>query len=142
MNKKETIDADGNEYYQKPIRHAQQPNDELNKILIKKEYLKQVRKWVAGSTPDTEEIESPDENVIQGKKEGSSQLIQIIPESEQKVEPDIQDFNLSIGTISLTIEEPQKEIQKKEPPQPAKVETRSSRESSSSRLSRHYIRII
>lgn len=142
LNKEETIDADGNEYYQKPIRHAQQPDDELNKILIKNEYLKQVRKWVSGSTPDTEEIESLDENVIQGKKEGSSQFIPVISESKQKETPDIQDFNLSIGTISLTIEEPQKEIQNKEPPQPAKVETRPSRESSSSRLSRHYIRIM
>jgi len=142
LNKEETIDADGNEYYQKPIRHAQQPNDELNRILIKNEHLKQVRNWVAGSTPDTEEIESLDENVIQGKKEAKPQFIPVIPESEQKEAPDIQDFNLSIGTISLTIEEPQKEIQKKEPPQPAKVETRSSRESSSSRLSRHYIRIM
>ena len=142
LNKEKMIEADGNEYYQKPIRHAQQPDDELNRILIKNEHLKQVRKWVAGSTPDTEEIESHEGRLIQGKKEAKPQFIPVIPESEQKAEPDIQDFNLSIGTISLTIEEPQKEIQKKEPPQPAKVETRSSRESSSSRLSRHYIRII
>jgi len=141
-SRENTMDAAVNEYNQKPIRHAQQPDDELNKILIKNEYLKQVRKWVTGSTPDTEEIESLDENVIQGKKETESQFIHVISESKQKEAPDIQDFNLSIGTISLTIEEPQKEIQKKEPPQPAKVETRSSRESSSSRLSRHYIRIM
>ncbi|MCD4768157.1 MAG: hypothetical protein K8R34_16850 [Methanosarcinales archaeon] len=141
LNKEETIDADGNEYYQKPIRHVQQPNDEINRILIKNEHLKQVRKWVSGSTPDTAEIESHEGRLIQGKKEAKPQFIPAIPESEQKAEPDIQDFNLSIGTISLTIEEPQKEIQKKEPLQPAKVETRSSSESSSSRLSRHYIRI-
>ncbi len=142
LNKEETIDTDGNEYFQKPIRQTQQKDDESNEIRIKKEYLKQVSKWVAGNTPDTEEIESLDENVIQGKKEAKPQFIPVIPESKQKEAPDIQDFNLSIGTISLTIEEPQKEIQKKEPPQPAKVETRSSRESSSSRLSRHYIRIM
>jgi len=141
-SRENTMDAAVNEYNQKPIRHAQQPDDELNKILIKNEYLKQVRKWVSGSTPDTEEIESQEGGVIQGKKETESQFIHVISESKQKEAPDIQDFNLSIGTISLTIEEPQKEIQKKEPPQPAKVETRSSRESSSSRLSRHYIRIM
>jgi hypothetical protein len=141
-SRENTMDAAVNEYNQKPIRHAQQPDDELNKILIKNEYLKQVRKWVSGSTPDTEEIESQEGGVIQGKKETESQFIHVISESKQKEAPDIQDFNLSIGTISLTIEEPQKEIQKKEPPQPAKVETRSSSESSSSRLSRHYIRIM
>ncbi len=141
-SREDTIDAAVNEFNQKPIRHAQQPNDELNRILIKNEHLKQVRKWVSGSTPDTEEIESQEGRVIQDKKEAKPQFIPVISESKQKAEPDIQDFNLSIGTISLTIEEPQKEIQKKEPPQPAKVETRSGRESSSSRLSRHYIRIM
>ena len=141
-SRENTMDAAVNEYNQKPIRHAQQPDDEINKIHIKNEYLKQVRKWVSGSTPDTEEIESQEGRMIQGKKETESQFIHVISEPKQKEAPDIQDFNLSIGTISLTIEEPQKEIEKKEPQQPAKVETRPSRESSSSRLSRHYIRIM
>jgi hypothetical protein len=142
LEKEEIIEAAGKAYNQKRISQAQQKENELNTILTKSEQLKQVRKWVAGNTQDTIKIESQEGKVIQGEKETEHQFIPIIHETKQKVAPDIQDFNLSIGTISLTIEEPQKEIRKIEPPQPAKVERPSSRESGSSRLSRHYIRIL
>ncbi len=74
----------------------------------------------------------------QGLTSAASQPRPIEP--RQRKEPEVQDFHLSIGTINLTIEEPQKEIQRSEP-----LQTRRSRESikenNSSSLDRHYIRI-
>lgn len=54
--------------------------------------------------------------------------------------PEVHDFHLSIGTISLTVEGPQMEIQSYKPAQTERG-AKPVRENSSSRLIRHYIRI-
>ncbi|MCP4403239.1 MAG: hypothetical protein GY801_38765 [bacterium] len=114
---------------------------------IRQVTLKDVREWIAG-TPDKEEARNHEValetiNIERTTMDSSDRKELPAPqlrESYQKEEPEIHDFHLSIGTISLTIEEPQKAIQTYEPPRRSREE-KSGQESPSSRLSRHYIRV-
>ncbi|MFQ5793440.1 MAG: hypothetical protein ACE5JP_00115 [Candidatus Bipolaricaulia bacterium] len=129
--------------------------DRVSQVQIQQAYLKEVREWVA-ETPivDNEEIKNRDISktvemgeripVTRGERElpAASYSHPKLMESQQSKEPEIHDFHLSIGTISLTIEEPQKEAQSqsKEPPQVITKERKSNVASEHSRLSRYYIR--
>ncbi|TLD40459.1 MAG: hypothetical protein JETT_3271 [Candidatus Jettenia ecosi] len=108
--------------------------------------LEDVKNWIAGTPVRSsvgDEIQDAENQipVSSGKKEILTAAFspkQVEPYQREKSE--IHDFHLSIGNISVTIEAPQKEIQNKEVPQ-VKGRMRSGQESTSSRLSRHYIRI-
>jgi len=121
-------------------------------------YLKDVREWVAGTSYFNNEkirsgdsIETDDAGIAAPRKENRAPAASYPaasypvasypkPVEQRGIEgPEIKDFHLSIGTISLTIEEPQKGTQGMEPPRMIKAESREQKETS--RLSRHYIRI-
>lgn len=128
-------------------------NDQLTRERIWKTTFKEIREWVA-ETPDKDIAETHERDTlktidakgIMGESPSltDQRLLSPIPEpgqrEKQEEKTEIQDFHLSIGTISLTIEEPQKEIQSYKPVQMRRDE-RPNKENSFSRLSRHYIRI-
>ena len=79
-----------------------------------------------------------------GRENSVTPIISLAPhlkpdESKLKREAQIQDFNLSIGTISVTIEGTEKKPDKI-PPRRAQTDNRSGSDNSGTRLSRHYIR--
>jgi hypothetical protein len=135
--------------------HGINLNDQLTREQIWKNTFKEVREWVA-ETPDKDIEELSKSNTFnktidaKGAESGipslsDQRLLSTIPEpgygeKQEKEKTEIHDFYLSIGTISLTIEEPNKEIQSYKPVQIRRDE-RSMKESGFSRLSRHYIRI-
>lgn len=103
-------------------------------------YLKEVREWVAENLPfGGEEIKSGteiDKSESENKGHIKGGLFTLsYPELHQK--PEFNDLRLSIGTISLIIEEPHK---KESPQQIIKVDNRPMQETKTSRLSRYYIR--
>lgn len=113
--------------------------------------LKEVRGWVA-EAPDVSIKEIPSKDISKtvsaekgapvslSKTESPVSFYKRPTESQPIEEPKIHDFHLSVGTISLTIEEPQKEIKRSEQPLMKKERTHK-RDVDSTRLSRHYIRI-
>lgn len=107
-------------------------------------YLKDVLEWVSEAPAVDEGIRYADK-IEPEKREPSSGRRNVLPtpdiRSRKPQSYPINDFNLSIGTIRVTVEKPQEKIQNKEPPQKIEVESNSRRENESSRLSRHYIRI-
>jgi hypothetical protein len=115
--------------------------------------LKGVREWVAGMpVPGSKELvkskEGKRENMDErapsflGEKQGQGPLSPFPGprESQQRAEPEVRDYHLSIGTISLTVEGPQENTRRKKPPK-IDIGGTPGREVDGSRLSRHYIRI-
>ncbi len=109
-----------------------------NQIIQKHQaYLKEIREWVAGTVPvENEETKSKAaiETVEQKKRINDAGDI-VSPYQIPQQRPD-NDIHLSIGTISVTVEEPQK----KESQLVIKAESSSVKDDGASRLSRHYIR--
>ena len=147
------VDSVGQEHKKtKIVKSAIQSNNKINQAQSWQRYLKEVREWVAGTPVNEEKLEINRDRVKTGdtgktvhtsigEREMFTASYPRLIESQQREEPDIHDFHLSIGTISLTIEGPQKEVQSNQPPQVIRGERKSDRESVASRLSRHYIRI-
>ena len=115
--------------------------------------LKEVREWVAGTpVPGSKELLKSKEGKGENMDESASALLgerhgqgPVSPspgpaESRLRAEPGVLDYHLSIGTISLTVEGPQEDTRRKEPPETGR-EGVPEREADGSRLSRHYIRI-
>jgi hypothetical protein len=109
--------------------------------------LKEVREWIAGTpVPGSKEVkgESMDEGApsFLGEKPGQGPVPPFPGprELQQRAEPEVRDYHLSIGTISLTVEGPQEDTRRKKPPKTGRWGT-PGREADGSRLSRHYIRI-
>ena len=104
---------------------------------------KEAKEWVAGA-PDQSNEESEFVKKIRLKEPETVISEQIYDRRDShtlvKTEPDIQDFHLSIGTISLTVENPQSEPQALNNPS-ARGESKAAPESGSSRLCRHYLRV-
>lgn len=104
-------------------------------------YLKKIREWVAGTPLGYgEEIKSKPAIEMQEPENLAHSERDIITPSYPKQRSELNDFHLSIGTISLIIEDPRAKDTRKEPSRAIKVENRSMRENENSRLSRHYIR--
>lgn len=104
--------------------------------------LKEVREWITeASIVNDEGIKVSD--AIEAKEEMYAPYYPKPVELHQGREPEIHDFHLSIGTISLTIEAPQdqEKIQSGKPEQKIGRNEISTKENNSSRLNRHYIRI-
>jgi hypothetical protein len=133
------------------LKEGSKPDDLVSKKQILQTTLKEVREWVTeGPDGKIGEIQSHDVGksekadkempTFTTKKVTPPAFYQRPSVSLQRNEPEINDFHLSIGTISLTIEDPQKDVQDKKVPQ-IKTERKSVKESNHSRLSRHYLRI-
>ncbi len=122
--------------------------DQTFQAKTKQVYLKEVREWVAGTSRfnnekikngDAIETKNMEKMILQSESEIPAASYPEPIEQQERGEPEIHDFHLSIGTISLTIEEPQKGPQSKELPRIVNAKSREQKETS--RLSRHYIRI-
>jgi hypothetical protein len=137
-----------NQVYRSDTDTGSKSTDQIFQAKTNQVYLKDVRDWVAGTsyfnnekTKSGDPIETEDTGKVAPRNENRAPAASYPKPVEQrgKEGPEINDFHLSIGTISLTIEEPQKGTQGKEPPRMIKAESREQKETS--RLSRHYIRI-
>jgi hypothetical protein len=131
---------------EKPTLPDRQPKEipqENNLPPTRKINLQTVREWVA-ETPEKNpksqipnpksQIPIPNSQIPNPKSQIPNLNSQIPNYPAQKT----QNFVLSIGTISLTVEAPQSEVKK--PPLPMKSQQEVKPVSQTSRLSRHYIR--
>jgi len=132
---------------------AAKSGDAIGKKQAWSSTLKEVREWVAGTpVPGSKELlkskEGKGENMDErppaflGEKQGQDPVPSFPGprELQQRAEPGVRDYHLSIGTISLTVEGPQEDTRRKKPPKIERGGT-PGREADGSRLSRHYIRI-
>ena len=128
---------------------------EIDQIKMRQALLEKVREWVAETPVESERADLKDGDQSSGQEPGATdERMSAIhgedalstafhprsTESRQSEAPEIQDLHLTIGTISLTIEEPQRENWNDEPLR-VERQKKPARESGSSRLNRHYIRI-
>jgi hypothetical protein len=151
----ERFEANGLKRQVSEVEHPLAPHNQspvhFDREHIQQTTLRDIRKWVADSS-DSTRVDLPISDMNQAvypEDEISSPIDRhAVPvsiaqkpiESQKSREPDVQDFQLSIGTIKITVEEPQSMV----PPQSAKSNRPTktpSPASSSTRLSRHYIRI-
>jgi len=119
--------------------------------------LQTVREWVAGDLGTQEQRSQGEEERRSGEDKGEFSQSPIpnpqspifnpqspIPNPQSPIpnphSQKSQDFVLSIGTISLTVEAPQPEIQQSPPP-PMRSKQEIKPTNSTSRLNRHYIRL-
>jgi hypothetical protein len=121
--------------------------------------LQAVRAWVAKPSESLEQAQTPhvDSNPpppemaltegpqpiptsMPGQPSPRSPHFQETIQPTQVRPPEAQNFVLSIGTIHLTIEQPQQKVQRHQPP-PVKPERVVPPSNPSSRLNRHYIRL-
>ncbi len=109
-------------------------------------HLKDVHEWLAGGLEASTEVIAPNESTTAMPQAApparfaAMEQRALAPTSRPSPEqPEVHDFNLSIGTIHLTVEQPQKPMTGATTP-PARTERTPKPPSSSSRLSRHYIR--
>jgi len=131
---------------EKPTQPDRQPNEipkQNNLPPTRQINLQTVREWVAETpekNPNTQypipntQIPNPNTQYPNPNTQYPNLNSQIPNYPAQKT----QNFVLSIGTISLTVEAPQSEVKK--PPLPMKSQQEVKPVSQSSRLSRHYIR--
>jgi hypothetical protein len=113
--------------------------------VVVRDYLKEVRAWVA-ATPETDESEF--DRQPQSEPQRSDDVVFALERETEAPPrttpgelraPEAQDLNLSIGTISIVIEEPQRSVVAPvvvPPPVAHAPETRSE----PTRLSRYYLR--
>jgi len=110
-------------------------------------YLKEVRAWVA-ATPEVDEGELERRRPQDAQRERRRGIVALEQEMNtassslhaRTQEPEVQDLNLSIGTISVVIEEPKQGVPSPPlaPPRAERTTQRATSESTS--LSRYYIR--
>ena len=156
---------------QRTFEDGKEPEDRPDDEAGRQPTLMEVREWVA-ETPDAEFEEIvPNEDANQAERviakapfeslahgESSFAAHPSTIESSPSIEPEIHDFHLSIGTIQITIEEPQKQVRDKRPQKEFQVgesqkevhvkephrvtkERKPAPQAQSTRLARHYIRI-
>jgi hypothetical protein len=116
--------------------------EETEQVTTMRDYLKEVLAWVA-ATPERDELQGSSlttqpaisERIeIQAKDEISS------PAQPAMIEPMVQDLNLSIGNISIVVEEPRQNVAA-QVVAPLRNERSSERATSEpTRLSRYYVR--
>lgn len=143
----------GSERSFKKNKGAAKSGDAIGRKQAWSSTLKEVREWVAGTpVPGSKELlkskEGKGKNMDErppaflGEKQGQGPAPPFPGprESQQRAEPEVRDYHLSIGTISLTVEGPPEDTRRKEPPETGRGGV-PGREAEGSRLSRHYIRI-
>lgn len=134
------------------FRPGEEPQDWTSRERVWQDTLREVRGWVAGSPmADDEEAENRDVSRAGGttgmtadspfvEGRGAASHPQPTAPSSPREEPEAQDLRLEIGTISVTVEEPQKEIPKSNR-RTKTAEKKAAGNSERSRLSRHYVRV-
>lgn len=137
----------------KPAGQSDLKSDDriISKERILQSTLREVREWVA-ETPDREETRNRTASTID-RTASTIDIERVTPDSldrremmssqptepRQKEELGIHNLHLSIGTITLTIEEPQQTVQPSEPRR--RTARKTTQERTPSRVSRHYIRM-
>jgi len=112
-------------------------------VAARSSYLRAVREWVA-------EAPAPGEEVPTGVESGTAEAAASWAESPRplsaqpvdrwtKTESEMQELVLSIGSISVTVEEPRDDAARAE--MPARPARPAAREPELSRVSRHYLRV-
>ena len=113
----------------------------VEREVLVRQYLREVREWVAAS-PDTEVFESPALAVQKPESVAFTVERESIPtiQPELRDQIDVHDMNLSIGNISIVIEEPSPAAAAviAPPPTPPPAQPQTRREPTS--LSRYYLR--
>jgi len=105
-----------------------------------------VKEWIT-ATPIIDQEDATDESIPEGHWESKSLFADLEDaafrtahgESESSRGPDVQDISLSVGTISIVIEEPPRNFYAQ--PVAPRAESRPETPSPSSSLSRYYLRI-
>lgn len=122
----------------------EKPESKLKKQVhaTKRIHFKEVREWVA-KTPGSDGIQITPVDDIHDQKPTQSDRSRCddgvgVP-IRKKPEPEIQDIQLSIGTVSLIVDKTTTELQAQQPPQPRSA-TGPESETGSSRLWRYYLR--
>jgi len=131
---------------EKPTLPDRQPNEvskENNLPPPRQINLQTVREWVAETPQKNPQSQipnpkSPIPNLKSQIPNPKSQIPNLNSQIPNYPAQKTQNFVLSIGTISLTVEAPQSEVKK--PPLPMKSQQEIKPVSQTSRLSRHYIR--
>jgi hypothetical protein len=133
------------------LRPGGEPRDQASRERAWQETLREVREWVTGSPVAGDEDA---ENRVVSRARGTTGITTDSPFVEERgaashpkpaapsprEEPEAQDLRLEIGTISVTVEEPQKEIPESDR-RTKTTEKKSAGNSERSRLSRHYVRV-
>jgi hypothetical protein len=126
---------------------GEEPQDRTSPQRVWQNTLKEVREWVTGSPmAGDEDAENRDVSRARGttgspfvEERGAAPHPKPTAPSPRE-EPEAQDLRLEIGTISVTVEEPQKEIPESDR-RTKSAEKKSASNSERSRLSRHYLRV-
>lgn len=127
---------------------ALQPHDARSGATDKPVTFREIREWMAVTpAPEATRQDKPPERISSPAKSGrlieesKIEAIHSPPESQgQRIAPEIQRNEISIGSIHLVIEEPPGNFSSQSS-LPKTVERPPARKSDSSRLSRHYLRI-
>jgi hypothetical protein len=128
---------------------GEEPQDRTSLERVWRDTLRETREWVTGSPMADDEnrdvsgargatgmtIDSP---FVEGR--GAASNPKPTGPSSPREEPEAQDLRLEIGTISVTVEAPQKEVPKSDR-RTKTAEKKSAGNSERSRLSRHYVRV-
>ncbi len=130
---------------------GEEPQDRTSREQVWQNTLREARGWVAGSpVADDEEAENRDVSRARGTPSINTDSLfveeRVAPSHPKSTapspreEPATQDLRLEIGTISVTVEEPQKEIPKSSR-RTGTAEKKTAVNNERSRLSRHYVRV-
>jgi hypothetical protein len=131
---------------------GREPQDQTSRERVWQNTFREVREWVAGS-PVADDKETENQGVSRARD--TTTINTDSPSVEERVatsypratasspreEPEARDLRLEIGTISVTVEAPQKEFPKKDSQRTETAEKKPARDNERSRLSRHYVRI-
>jgi hypothetical protein len=126
---------------------------EISREQIWQDTMRAVRQWVAETPVEVEQIQPGDRSESEAEEQerlevfsqrefsAGSKSMELKQFREELTAPkkDIQDLNLTIGTIHLTVEAPPNEIPSPQPP-PTPRERQPERKGQSRRLSRYYLR--
>jgi hypothetical protein len=130
------------------FRPGEEPQDQTSPQRVWQNTLREVREWVTGSPmADDEDAENRDVSRARGTT-GITTDSPFVEERGAASHPkptapsprEAQDLRLEIGTISVTVEEPQKEIPESDR-RTKTAEKKAAGHSERSRLSRHYVRV-
>jgi hypothetical protein len=118
------------------------PRDPIGREILVRQYLREVREWVAA--PPTLISDLPEKEVTQPNSQGQAESIASEREREpsqaatQATQPDVHETSLSIGSISVVIEDP-KPAATTIAPTPSAPKTQPQTQPEPISLSRYYL---